>query len=331
MRLSLPLLKRRDFLKLGAGAAMTWPVMARAQPVPMVGLLGTTTAQGWAGLTAAFHQGLGEAGYSEGRNVAVEYRWAEGQYERLAQMADDLVRHPVSVLVAFTTPAALAAKAATTTTPIVFTTISDPVQAGLVTSLSRPDGNMTGATYLNLELGPKLLELMREAMPAATSMVLLINPTNPMGEPQRAVLQAAARTLGIGLHVMQASNPGELNTAFENLAKLRTDGLVISADPFFNSQIQQIAAMALRHGLPSIYPADSYPIAGGLMSYSGNASEAYKQAGIYTGRILRGEKLANLPVQQVTKVELIINLKIAKALGINLPLALLGRADAIIE
>jgi putative ABC transport system substrate-binding protein len=324
-------MKRREFIKLCGSTAMTWPVIARAQQMPVVGLLGTTTAQGWGGLTAAFHQGLGEAGYTEGRNVAVEYRWAGGRYERLAQMADDLVRHSLSVLVAFTTPAALAAKAATTTIPIVFTTISDPVQAGLVTSLSRPEGNMTGTTYLNLELGPKLLELMREAIPTATSMVLLINPTNPMGEPQRAVMQAAAHTLGIELHVMQASTPGELNAAFENLAKLRTAGLVVSADPFFNSQIQQIAAQALRNRLPSIYPAAWYPAAGGLMSYGGNASEAYKQAGIYTGRILRGEKLANLPVQQVTKVELIINLKTAKALGLSLPLALLGRADQVIE
>jgi ABC-type uncharacterized transport system substrate-binding protein len=324
-------MKRREFIKLCGSAAMAWPVIARAQQMPMIGLLGPATAQGWAGLTAAFHQGLGEAGYTEGRNVAVEYRWAGGQYERLAQMADDLVRNSVSVLVAFTTPAALAAKAATTTTPIVFTTISDPVQSGLVTSLSRPDGNMTGATYLNVELGPKLLELMRETTPTATSMVLLINPTNPTAETQRAVLLAAARTLGIELHVMLASNPGELDAAFENLAKLRTGGLVLGGDPFFNSRFEQIAALALRNRLPSIYSAESYPAAGGLMSYGGNASEAYKQAGIYTGRILSGEKLANLPVQQVTKVELVINLKIAKALGISLPLALLGRADQVIE
>jgi putative ABC transport system substrate-binding protein len=324
-------MKRRDFIKLCGSTALTWPVIARAQAVPMIGLLGTTTAQGWGGLTAAFHQGLGEAGYTEGRNVAIEYRWAEGQYERLTQMANDLVRHSVSVLVAFTTPAALAAKAATTTIPIVFTTISDPVQVGLVTSLSRPEGNMTGTTYLNLELGPKMLEVMREAIPTATSMGLLINPTNPMGEPQRAVMQAAARTLGIELHVMQASNPSEITAAFEILAKRRAGGLVLSGDPFFNSQIEQIAAFALRNRLPSIYPAAWYPAAGGLMSYGGNASEAYKQAGIYTGRILRGEQPANLPVQQVTKVELVVNLKIAKALGISLPLALLGRADAIIE
>jgi putative ABC transport system substrate-binding protein len=324
-------MKRREFIRLCGGAAMIWPVVARAQQMPVVGLLGTATAQAWAKLTAAFHQGLGDAGYTEGRNVAIEYRWAEGQYERLAQMADDLVRHSVTVLVAFTTPAALAAKAATTTTPIVFTTISDPVQAGLVTSLNRNAGNMTGTTYLNQELAPKMLELMREAIPAAASMVLLVNPTNPTAEPQRASLQAAARTLGIELHVIQASNPGELNAAFESLAGLRTGGLVLCGDPFFNSQIQQIAALALRNRLPSIYPAESYPAASGLMSYAGNASEAYKQAGFYTGRILRGEKPATLPVQQVTKVELIINLKTARALGISLPLALLARADEIIE
>jgi putative ABC transport system substrate-binding protein len=237
----------------------------------------------------------------------------------------------VSVLVAFTTPAALAAKAATTTTPIVFTTISDPVQIGLVTSLSRPEGNVTGTTYLNQQLGPKLLELMREALPATTSLVLLINPTNPTTGPQRPALQAAARTLGIDLHEMQASSSEELDAAFEQMARLPIGGLVLTGDPFFNSQFDRIAALALRNRLPSIYPADSYPAAGGLMSYAGNASEAYKQAGIYAGRILRGEKLANLPVQQVTKVELIINLKIAKALGISLPLALLGRADEIIE
>jgi putative ABC transport system substrate-binding protein len=324
-------MKRREFIKLCGGTALTWPATARAQQMPTIGLLGTATAQAWAGLTAAFHQGLGEAGYTEGRNVAVEYRWAAGQYERLAQMADELVRHPVSALVAFTTPAALAAKAATTTTPIIFTVISDPVQAGLVTGLSRPDGNMTGTTYLNLELGPKLLELMRETIPPTSSMVLLINPTNPTAEPQREILQAAARTLGIDLQVMLASNPAELNAAFENLAKLRAGGLVLSGDPFFNSQIEQIAALALRNRLPSIYPAKSYPAAGGLMSYAGDAPEAYKQAGIYTGRILRGDKLANLPVQQVTRVELTINIKTAKTLGLDLPLALLGRADEIIQ
>lgn len=325
-------MRRREFLGL-AGSSMlaSFPLSAHAQQTPVIGLLGTATAQAWAKLTAAFHQGLGEAGYTEGKNVAVEYRWIGGQYERLAQMADDLVRQPVSVLVAFTTPAALAAKAATTTTPIVFTTISDPVQMGLVTSLSRPEGNLTGATYLNQELGPKLLEVMREALPAATSMVLLINPANPTTGPQRAVLQAAARTLGIDLQEMQAGSSEELDTAFERMASLRLGGLVLTGDPFFNSRFEQIAAQALRNRLPSIYPAETYAAAGGLMSYAGNASEAYKQAGIYTGRILRGEKLANLPVQQVTKVELVVNLKVARALGVNLPPSLLARADEVIE
>jgi putative ABC transport system substrate-binding protein len=246
-------------------------------------------------------------------------------------MADDLVRHPVSVLVAFTTPAAFAAKLATTTTPIVFTTISDPVQTGLVTSLSRPDGNITGITYLSLELASKHLELMREVIPTAASVALLINPTNAATGPQRVVLQAAARTLGIDLHVMLASSSEELDAAFEHMASLRIGGLVLTGDPFLNSQIDRIAALALRNRLPSIYPSERYPAAGGLMSYAGNAFEAYRQAGIYTGRILKGEKPASLPVQQVTKVELIINLKTAKALGISLPLALLGRADEIIE
>lgn len=258
-----------------------------------VGLLGTATAQAWERLTAAFHQGLNEVGYIEGRNVAVEYRWAEGQYDRLGDMANDLVRHSVSVVAALTTPAALAAKAATTAIPIVFTTIGDPVQTGLVTSLSRPEGNMTGAAYLNVELGPKLLELMHEAMASARSMVLLANPTNPNAGRQREVLQAAARTLGIELHVMEVRNPEELKQAFSELTTVGAGALIVSGDPFFNSQREQIAAWALRHRLPSIFPSGAFPAVGGLMSYGGDASEAYKQAGNYTGRIpgRRGDRV----------------------------------------
>ena len=324
-------MKRREFIKLCGGAAMTWPVMARAQQMPMIGLLGTGTAQAWAGMTAAFHQGLGEAGYTEGRNVAVEYRWAGGQYQRLAQMADDLVRHSVSVLVAFSTPAALAAKAATTTTPIVFTTISDPVQVGLVASFNRPGGNITGASYQNLEVGPKLLELMREVLPAATAMALLINPTNPNAESQVRNMQAAARTLGLELHILRASNERELDAAFTALRELKSGALVVGGDPFLNSRNEQIATTALRQALPAIYPSRTFAAAGGLMSYAGSAAEAYKQAGSYAGRILKGTKPADLPVQQTTKVELIINMKTARALGINIPLPLLGRADEVIE
>jgi putative ABC transport system substrate-binding protein len=322
--------RRREFITLLGGAALA-PDIVCAQTMPVIGLLGTATARSWAPLLAAFHQGLNENGYAEGRNVAVEYRWAEGRYERLPDMANDLIRRQVSVFVAFTTPAALAAKAATATIPIVFTTISDPVQIGLVASLSRPGGNITGASYLNLEVGPKLLELMREALPAATTMALLINPTNPNAESQVRTLQAAARTLGLELHVLRVSNERDLDAAFAAMAQLRAAGLVVGGDPFLNTRNEQIAALALRQALPSIYPSRSFVAAGGLMSYAGSAAEAYKQAGIYAGRILKGEKPADLPVQQTTKVELIINMKTAKALGINIPLPLLGRADEVIE
>lgn len=325
------LIMRRDFIRLCGGAAMTWPVIAHARQTPMIGLLGTATAEAWSGPAAAFHQGLGSAGYIEGQNVAVEYRWAEGQYERLAQMANELARLSVSVLVAFTTPAAMAAKAATTSIPIVFTTIGDPVQTGLVASLNRPDGNMTGTTYLNAELGPKLLEQMHEAIPAASRMALLINPANATAESQLTAYQAAARVLGIELHVVRVSTPAELNASFEQFSKLGIGGLVISGDPLFNLHREQIAALALGNMLPSIYPSLTYPAAGGLMCYAGDSSEAHKQAGIYTGRILKGEKPADLPVQQVTRVKLIVNLKTANALGIRLPSALLGRADEVIE
>jgi putative ABC transport system substrate-binding protein len=324
-------MQRRDFLTL-AGGAVALPFAARAQQsLPEIGLLGSATASAWATPLTAFHQGLSEAGYAEGRNITVDYRWAEGHYERLPEMANDLIRRRVSVLVAFTTAAALAAKAATTTIPIVFTTISDPVRTGLVTNLSRPSLNITGASYLNLEVLPKLLELMREVVPAAGTMALLINPTNPTTEAQLEILQTAARVLRFELLVLRASNQREIEVAFEGLAKLRAGGLVLGTDPFFNSRNEQIAALALRHRLPSIFPSKSYPAAGGLMSYGGNAAEAHKQAGIYTGRILTGQKPPDLPVVQVTKVELVINMKTAKVLGINIPLTLLGRADEVIE
>jgi putative ABC transport system substrate-binding protein len=322
--------RRRTVITLLGGAA-AWPLAARAQQRPVIGLLGTATAKAWAPLLAAFHQGLGQVGHIEGRNVAVEYRWAEGQYDRLPAMAADLIQRQVAVLVAFTTPAALVAKAATSTIPIVFTSIANPVQVGLVASLSRPAGNVTGATYLSLEVGPKLLELMREAVPAATKVALLINPTNPNAEAQVGNLNAAARTLGLELQVLRVSNEGELDAAFAALVQQRVSGLVIGGDPFLNSRNEQIAALALRHGLPAIYPSRTFAAAGGLMSYSGNAAEMYRQAGVYTGRILKGEKPADLPVQQTTKVELIVNLRTAKALGIDLPLPLLGRADEVIE
>jgi putative ABC transport system substrate-binding protein len=303
---------RRKFVTL-LGGAMMLPAAARAQQQPLIGLLGTANPRAWAAPLAAFHQGLSEAGYAEGRNVTVDYRWADGQYERLPEMANDLVRRNVSLLVGFTTPAALAAKAATATIPIVFTTISDPVQVGLVASFNRPGGNITGASYQNLEVGPKLLELMREVLPAATAMALLINPTNPNAESQASNMQAVARTLGLELHVLRAGNERELDAAFAALKQLKA------------------GATALRQALPAVYAGRTFAAAGGLMSYAGSAAEAYKQAGSYAGRILKGTKPADLPVQQTTKVELIINMKTARALGINIPLPLLGRADEVIE
>ncbi len=323
-------MRRREFIALLGGATFA-PRAVYAQQRPVVGVLGTTTARAWAALLAAFHQGLSEAGYPQGRDVAVDDRWAEGQYERLPGLANDLVARNVSVLVAFTTPAALAAKAATTTIPVVFTTISDPVQVGLVASFNRPGGNITGASYQNLEIGPKLLELMREVLPAATSMALLVNQTNPNTEAQATNLQAVARTLGLALHVLRVSNERELDAAFAALKELKAEGLVVGGDPYLNSRNAQIAELALRQALPAIYPSRSFVAAGGLMSYAGSAAEAYKQAGIYAGRILKGAKPADLPVQQTTKVELVINLKTARALGISIPLPLLGRADEVIE
>jgi len=326
-------MKRREFIELLGGAAAAWPVVGRAQQpaIPVIGLLSSATATEWAPLVAAFLQGLTETGIGEGRNVAIEYRWAEGQYDRLPAMADDLIQRQVAVIAALTTPAAMAAKAATTTTPIVFTTIGDPVQIGLVASLSRPGGNVTGATYLNVEVGPKLLELLHQAIPTATTMAALVNPTNPNADSLSRSLLAAARTLGLQLHVLNASTERDIDTAFATLIKLRAGGLVVGADVFIITREEQLAALALRHRLPAIFQTRAFAVAGGLMSYAGSAADAYRQAGVYTGRVLKGERPADLPVQQTTKVELIINLKTAKALGLTLPLPLLGRADEVIE
>jgi len=324
-------MRRREFI-VGLGSAAAWPVVGRAQPaIPVIGLLSSATAREWAPLVAAFLQGLSETGIEEGRNVAIQYRWAEGQYDRLPAMADDLIQRRVAVIAALTTPAAMAAKAATTTTPIVFTTIGDPVQIGLVASLSRPGGNVTGATYLNVEVGPKLLELLHEAIPSATTVAALVNPTNPNADSLSRSLQAAARTLGIQLHVLNASTESDIDTAFATLVQLRAGGLVVGADVFIITREEQLAALALRHRLPAIFQTRAFAVAGGLMSYAGSAADSYRQAGVYTGRVLKGEKPANLPVQQTTKVELIINLNTAKALGLIVPLPLLGRADEVIE
>jgi putative tryptophan/tyrosine transport system substrate-binding protein len=324
--------KRRDFITLLGGAA-AWPLEARAQQpaMPVIGLLSSVTARQWAPFIAAFLQGLNEVGFVEGQNVATEQRWAEGQYDRLPAMAVDLIQRRVAVIAALTTPAAVAAKAATATIPIVFTTIGDPVQIGLVTSLSRPGGNITGVTYLNVEVAPKLLELLHEVIPTATTMAALVNPTNPNADTLSRSLQIAARTLGLQLHVLKASTEHDIETAFVTLAQLRVSGLVIPSDVFIITHEERLAAWALRYRLPAIFQTPALAMAGGLMSYSGSALDVYRQAGVYTGRVLKGEKPADLPVQQSTKVELIINLKTAKALGLTIPLPLIGRADEVIE
>jgi putative ABC transport system substrate-binding protein len=310
------------------------PLMAQAQQgMPVIGYLGSATPQAWASRLQAFREGLREAGFDEGRNVSIEYRWAEGNYERLPELAGELVRRKVKVMVApGSAPAALAAKAATTVIPIVFETGADPVAVGLVPSLSHPVGNVTGIAALTFETGPKRLEVLHEALPSVDPIAVLINPTaGSVVENQLADLQATATTLKLRLLVFRASNDSELEAAFTDMKDKRVGALIITAEPFANSRIAPIAALSLRHGLPAIFVNPQFATLGGLMSYGGTILETHHLAGGYVGRILKGEKPAELPVIQGTKVELIINLKTAKALGITLPLSLLGRADQIIE
>ena len=325
-------MKRREFITLLGGAAVAWPLPLSAQQpaMPVVGFLNSASLGGFAARVASFRQGLSEIGYFEGQNVTIEYRWAEGHYDQLPALAADLVRRQVAVILA-NGAAALAAKAATATVPVVFVIAGDPVELELVASLNRPGGNITGVTNLNVEIGPKRLELLHELVPTATTMALLLNPGSPYAERLSGEMQTAARTLGIQLHVLQAGTEREIDTAFAKLVQLRASALVIGTDAFFNARIGQLAALAVRHMLPTIFQYREFAAAGALMSYGGSFADDWRRAGVYTGRILKGDKPADLPVQQSTKAELIINLKTAKALGLTVPLSLLGRADEVIE
>jgi putative tryptophan/tyrosine transport system substrate-binding protein len=324
---------RRKFLATLGGAAVAWSVAARAQQptMPVIGFLHTASPDAYALMLAAFHRGLHEAGYVEGRNVAIEYRWGAGQYDQLPALAADLVRRGVAVIAATGGESSvLAAKAATATIPIVFIS-TDPVKLGLVASLNRPGGKLTGVNTLNTELVAKRLELLHELVPTATIIGALINPESPTAEALTSDLHSAARILGLQLHVLHASTEREIDTAFRALAQLRAGGLVIGSDGFFNSRSEQLGALTVGHAIPAIYQYRAFAAAGGLMSYGGSIADWYRLAGGYTGRILKGEKPADLPVQQSTKAELIINLKTAHALGITFPISLLGRADEVIE
>jgi putative ABC transport system substrate-binding protein len=324
-------LKRREFITLLSGTAMAWPLWARAQQsaTPVIGFLSASPGP-VASMEVGFRGGLNETGFAEGRNVAIEFRWAD-QYDRLPALAADLVRRRVTVIATSGLPAAVAAKAATATIPIVFQLASDPVALGLVTSLNRPGGNLTGLTSLNEEIGPKRLELLHEVVPSATIIALLMNPTSPNAETLSRNVQEVASTLRLKLPVLHASNERDFDTVFASLAQLQAGGLVAGAHVFFNSRSEQLAALALRHAVPMITPYREFAVAGGLMSYGQSIPDQYRQAGVYVGRILKGEKPSDLPVQQATKVDLIINLKTATALGVTFPLSLLGRANEVIE
>jgi putative tryptophan/tyrosine transport system substrate-binding protein len=326
-------MQRRQFITF-LGSAAAWPLAARAQQpaLPVIGYLGAQSPAAFASRLRAFRQGLGETGYVEGRNVAIEFRWAQGQQNRLSALAADLVGRQVAVIVApGGAPGALAAKSATATIPIVFEMGADPIAMGLVGSLNRPGGNLTGVSSLNVEVTPKRLEILHELVPTAAVVAVLINPTSPTAESQLRDLQAAARALGLQLHVLHAGTERDFDTVFVTLLQLRAGGLVVASDGFFGTHGEQLAALTVRHAVPAIHQSRDFSIAGGLISYGGNFVESHRQAGVYTGRILKGENPADLPVQLVTKVELFINLKAAKTLGITVPLSLLGRADEVIE
>ena len=328
-------MRRREFITLFGGATAAWPLTARAQQasrMPVVGFLNAAIADHYKKFTNEFRRGLREMGFVEGQNVLVEYRWPQGYYERLPELAADLISRRVAVIAATSTPAALAAKKATTTIPIVFTTGGDPVQLGLVTNIARPGGNVTGATQIALELGPKRVELLHQLVPKATVVALAVNPNNPaVAEVQIRDAQDAARSLGLQLEILRASTEEEFDKAVANLPQ-RVGGLVIAGgDLFFLSETAKLAAITVRHKVPAIFHGPEFAAAGGLLSYGGSVAASYHLAGIYTGRILTGEKPGDLPVQRSSKVEIFINLKTAKALGVTISQGLLISADEVFE
>jgi len=326
-------MRRRDFISLVGGASAAWPLIARAQQaaLPVVGFLHAASADGYSGEVEAFQQGLREVGYNAGQNVAIEYRWADGQYDRLPGLAADLVRRQATVIVAAPIPSAVAAKQATATIPIVFELGGDPVRLGLVTSLNRPGGNITGIVNLSATLLPKRVELVHELVPSAGLIAVLLNPGNPNLQNLMNDVRDAEKLLGVTIEFIEAHNANEIEEAFTKIHDLRAGALVIGPDPFFNIKAAEFAELATRYGVPASHELREFRAAGGLMSYQADLLNAYHLAGVYAGRVLRGEKPADLPVQQATKVQLVINLKAAKALGLSVPLPLLGRADEVIE
>ncbi len=326
-------MKRREFVRLIAGASVLMPLAAHAQPagIPVVGFLHYASATKLTRLADAFRQGLREVGYIESQNVVVEYRWAEGQYDRLPALAADLVRHGVDVITAGGAVAAQAAKKATTTIPVVFTSGADPVATGLVASLSRPGGNLTGMSLLAAEMATKRLELIRDLLPRARAVAMITNPAFPASDSEMAEVEAAGRSVAIQTHKAAASSPSDIDVAFATISQAPVYAFIVGADGFFITRREQFAALAARYSLPGIYPFPDFPESGGLLSYGLDLADAYRQAGVYTGRILKGAKPADLPVMQPTKFQLVINLNTAKALGLTVPQAILARADDVIE
>jgi len=324
---------RRAIVAQLGSLALLGPVASRAQPaLPVVGYLGAQSPASFASRIAAFREGLAELGFVEGRNVLVEFRWAEGQHSRLPELARDLVARQVAVIVApGGAPAALAAKSVTTTVPIVFEMGADPVGIGLVSSLSRPEGNLTGISSLNVEVTPKRLEIIHELIPTAANIAVLVNPTSPTTESQLRSLEGPARAFGLNLHILRASTEPDFEGVFEAISRLKPDGLVVASDTFFATHSERMAALADRHKLPAIHQSRDFAFAGGLMSYGGSFVDSHRRAGVYTGRILKGETLADLPIQQVTKLELVLNLSTARTIGLSFPLSLTIRAEHIID